>query len=228
MREGEERPYPLRVGKILHFDDFKIDLAKGYFYQIWKLSYKQYMEVVDNPVTIPFYVPLFDNKFLDLCSRTTWRAILALWVPIALYHIYLSLTFNYEVHSIIDNYVMIDSPSFSLLVVAAVIGFAVLTWSLAEYSLHRFLFHMEKWMPDQALYRYLAFIIHGVHHALPMDGERLVFPPSLGALMYYILTNIIYTFLPGNAGRLFVFGFMCAYIHYDMMHYYLHHNNPSI
>jgi len=43
-------------------------------------------------------------------------------------------------------------------------------WSVSEYSLHRFLFHMEKWMPDFAFFRYLAFAIHGIHHALPMDG----------------------------------------------------------
>ncbi|KAL4478270.1 hypothetical protein ABPG72_016582 [Tetrahymena utriculariae] len=228
MREGEERPYPLRVGKILYFDDFQIDLDKGYFYQIWKLSYKQYLEVIDNPVTIPFYVPLFDSKFLDLFSRNKWYTILAIWVPIAIYHFYLGLTYDYNVNSIIDNYVKLSSSSFSLFVILTILLFAVFTWSLAEYSLHRFLFHMEKWMPDQALYRYLAFIIHGVHHALPMDGERLVFPPSLGAMMYYVLTTVIYTFLPGNAGRIFVTGFIAGYLYYDMMHYYLHHCNPNI
>lgn len=170
MREGEERPYPLRVGKMLYFDDFQIDLSKGYFYQIWKLSYKQYMEVIDNPVTIPFYVPLFDAKYLDIFSRTTWHTILAIWVPVALVHFYFGLTKEYDVLSAVDSYIKLDSPSFSWIYVFILFASAILAWSLAEYSLHRFLFHMEKWMPDQALYRYLAFIIHGVHHALPMDG----------------------------------------------------------
>ena len=50
----------------------------------------------------------------------------------------------------------------------------VLTWQLIEYSLHRFLFHMEARSPAFIVFH---FTMHGAHHKYPMDKDRLVFPP---------------------------------------------------
>ena len=44
-----------------------------------------------------------------------------------------------------------------------------LLWTFAEYLLHRFVFHSEKWLPDSRLIRYLHYALHGVHHMLPND-----------------------------------------------------------
>ena len=122
-----------------------------------------------NPVVVPFYVPLFDNKYLDLTTTTQWYVVLMVWIPVTIYFMYLGMATQFTKNQAIDTYVKLDSPSFSYVAIALIIAFGLLVWSLLEYTLHRFLFHMEKWMPDRAIFRYLGFIIHGVHHALPAD-----------------------------------------------------------
>lgn len=163
--------YPKLQGKHLIFEDFEINLGKGYFNQIWKLNHDQFIKVINSPVTVPFYVPLLDTKILDSLSNTPWYFIPIIWLPIAFYNIYLGLTTGLgENSSLTDSLVYLYSSQFSFLVLALVFFFAFICWSISEYSLHRFVFHMEKWMPDFAFFRYLAFSIHGIHHALPMDG----------------------------------------------------------
>jgi len=38
-----------------------------------------------------------------------------------------------------------------------------------EYSLHRWLFHFDNWLPDNHFFICFHFLMHGVHHFLPMD-----------------------------------------------------------
>src|SRR2546427_367417 len=52
----------------------------------------------------------------------------------------------------------------------------LVAWSLPEYLLHRFIFHLE---PDSRWGRRVHFIIHGVHPDYPHDPRRLVMPPSV-------------------------------------------------
>src|SRR5580658_3020997 len=47
-------------------------------------------------------------------------------------------------------------------------------WTLAEYWIHRSLFHIE---PRSRLGERVHFVIHGVHHDHPNDPLRLVMPP---------------------------------------------------
>src|SRR5687768_10502554 len=49
-------------------------------------------------------------------------------------------------------------------------------WTLAEYVLHRYLFH---YLGPRLWQRRVHFILHGVHHDFPQDTGRLVMP--LGA-----------------------------------------------
>lgn len=63
-----------------------------------------------------------------------------------LYHIYYGV-----VASAIgpyDDKVNVYSKGFSLFSIPIILVLGMLCWSLAEYILHRFLFHAEKWMPD--------------------------------------------------------------------------------
>ena len=58
------------------------------------------------------------------------------------------------------------------------LAFAVggyLFWTLAEYWIHRVIFHFE---PEQGVGARLHWMIHGVHHDHPNDPMRLVMPPS--------------------------------------------------
>jgi sterol desaturase/sphingolipid hydroxylase (fatty acid hydroxylase superfamily) len=97
-------------------------------------------------------------------------------------------------------------------------------WSLAEYLLHRFVFHFE---PDTKWGRRLHFIIHGVHHDYPHDPMRLVMPPSVSVPLA-ILVFLLFRVLLGPAWSLpFFAGFLVGYLVYDMTHYHIHHHRSE-
>ena len=69
-------------------------------------------------------------------------------------------------------------------------------WTFLEYFLHRFIFHLELWIPDNRYLYTLHYVIHGVHHAFPMERDRLVFPPILSIPLYFLLYLIFGSFIP--------------------------------
>lgn len=100
------------------------------------------------------------------------------------------------------------------------IGLAI--WTIAEYVLHRWVFHFY---PKSAFGKRIHFIFHGVHHDYPNDAKRLVMPPSASIPMALGLYFLFLYILP--AGTIFAFftGFLIGYLIYDMTHYALHHAN---
>jgi sterol desaturase/sphingolipid hydroxylase (fatty acid hydroxylase superfamily) len=101
----------------------------------------------------------------------------------------------------------------------------ILVWSLAEYLLHRFLFHFE---PSHPALQRAWYLIHGVHHEQPQCKTRLVMPPILSiplALLFYGLFHFVVGSLlgiPRWTAPLFA-GFITGYLIYDMTHYATHH-----
>ena len=150
---------------------------------------------------------IFKNPFLDLMSRVHWSAPLIMWGPVVLFCIYYSIF-------------KLKLPLLNLVGLYAV---AFLLWTLAEYTLHRFVFHFH---PSSATGKRIMFLIHGVHHDYPNDSKRLVMPPMLSiiisvpfiALFYYTMNPYHYIFFAG---------FASGYLVYDMMHYALHHANVN-
>ncbi len=115
--------------------------------------------------------------------------------------------------------------------VGAFLGYfalGLLTWTLIEYALHRFVFHYH---PRSGWGRRVHFIFHGVHHDYPNDAKRLVMPPSASiplAVLFYLLFDAL---LP-DAQLYAVFpGVVAGYLVYDMSHYAFHHasfKNPVL
>jgi sterol desaturase/sphingolipid hydroxylase (fatty acid hydroxylase superfamily) len=97
-------------------------------------------------------------------------------------------------------------------------------WSLAEYLLHRFVFHLE---PDSRWGRRLHFIIHGVHHDYPHDPMRLVMPPSVSVPLAVIVFLLFRTVLGPDWSLPFFAGFLIGYLVYDMSHYHIHHHRSD-
>jgi sterol desaturase/sphingolipid hydroxylase (fatty acid hydroxylase superfamily) len=100
-------------------------------------------------------------------------------------------------------------------------GYAL--WTLAEYWIHRVIFHFE---PEEGFGARLHWMVHGVHHDHPNDPLRLVMPPAASvplALAFYVLFWLVF-----GADRAFAFGggFLAGYLAYDMIHYHLHHHTP--
>jgi dihydroceramide fatty acyl 2-hydroxylase len=96
-------------------------------------------------------------------------------------------------------------------------------WTLAEYWLHRLVFH---WEPDNSFGRRMHFIIHGIHHDHPNDKLRLVMPPSVAiplATLFFLAFRLIF----GSPAAFPLFGgFIFGYLLYDYTHYYVHHFVP--
>lgn len=96
-------------------------------------------------------------------------------------------------------------------------------WTLAEYWIHRVVFHFE---PERGIGARLHWIIHGVHHDHPNDPLRLVMPPSVSVPLAGLFVFAFYAVLGSPAFLPFGAGFLGGYLLYDMIHYHLHHHRP--
>lgn len=71
--------------------------------------------------------------------------------------------------------------------VALLFGLGILYWTLVEYTLHRFIFHMDHHLPEHPVALSAHFLLHGVHHKAPNDRYRLVFPPLPAVVLCFIV-----------------------------------------
>lgn len=137
---------------------------------------------------------------------TPWYAIPAAWSPLIVYFFSLS-----------QNSLQVD-------ILLTIVG--IFLWTFGEYLLHRFIFHSEDhWLPNHPKVLAHHFMIHGIHHAFPMDRFRLVFPILPGYLVFtaFFITPIKLIFFEEWASTL-IAGSMIGYVLYDLIHYFLHHS----
>ena len=163
-----------------------LQLRKLKDYKAW--SVKAYPREVG---TIPlFYTPQFGQKYplarplhyLEAFTHTPWYITFGFWMSI----------FTYRM---IDNYSIFDVKLF---------GLGVVGWTLAEYILHRFVFHnafCNEHIPE------ITFLLHYNHHKVPHGLSRLSTPFLLTGPFYFIMVPLV-----------FLLGFIC----YDILHYSTH------
>jgi 4-hydroxysphinganine ceramide fatty acyl 2-hydroxylase len=103
----------------------------------------------------------------------------------------------------------------------------VFAWTLVEYVMHRFLFHGEEtWLPNNKTWFVIHFLMHGIHHAFPMDRYRLVFPVALGyVLLLLVFKPLLSAILSTAVFPASITGGILGYIGYDMIHYFIHHSS---
>jgi sterol desaturase/sphingolipid hydroxylase (fatty acid hydroxylase superfamily) len=104
----------------------------------------------------------------------------------------------------------------------AVGGYAF--WTLAEYWIHRVIFHFE---PDRGIGARLHWMIHGVHHDHPNDPLRLVMPPAASIPLAIVVVGSIFLIAGSLHGAAVAAGFLVGYLIYDEIHYALHHHVPK-
>lgn len=100
-----------------------------------------------------------------------------------------------------------------------------LVWTLVEYLLHRFLFHMRFAGTRQA--KLSGFLMHGYHHAYPRDPTRLVLPPIVSVPLACTLFVLAHFLLGGGAVDAGFAGFLLGYVSYDSVHYVVHHTKKT-
>ncbi len=94
----------------------------------------------------------------------------------------------------------------------------LLLFTLAEYLMHRFVYHLPPSTPARARFQYT---MHGVHHEYPKDKSRLAMPPILTVFVASLLF-FIFRFTLGNAAFGVLAGFVFGYAGYLFVHYVLH------
>ena len=99
-----------------------------------------------------------------------------------------------------------------------------LIWTLLEYVLHRFLFHIGASNEEE---RFRAFMMHGYHHEFPNDKMRLVAPPLMSWPLAIPVFFIYYFAFGLTTGTALFAGTATGYIAYDWIHYYTHHFRPT-
>jgi sterol desaturase/sphingolipid hydroxylase (fatty acid hydroxylase superfamily) len=155
-------------------------------------------------VSQPETTRMFESDLIERFSRIHPVTPFIAWIPIMGFSLYRS----YSRH-------ILGFGETAALFVAG-----VLIWSLAEYVLHRYVFH---WMSDTPWGRRIHFVLHGVHHDYPNDKDRLVMP--LGAsLPLGVLFYLMYYFTVGPVlGEAMYAGMALGYMTYDGTHYAVHH-----
>lgn len=132
-----------------------LDLNKPLFHQLWYANFSKtfYLEQVH----IPRHVAggsarLFSSDFLEIFTRTPWYMVPILWLPVIAFNVYRGLQQG------------LTTENTSALFVAG-----MFVWTLAEYMIHRFLFHLDDLLPESNYSNIGHFLLHGIHHYLPMD-----------------------------------------------------------
>lgn len=95
-------------------------------------------------------------------------------------------------------------------------------FTLVEYLIHRYLYHMPASTPKRAR---LQYVMHGVHHEFPKDKTRLAMPPIITVFVASLLFTI-FRFVFGTAAFGVLAGFVFGYALYLFVHYAIHAYAP--
>lgn len=150
---------------------------------------------------------IFDNDLLDGLSRTPWFVVPLLYLPASTVLLWYS----------------ISGADVGVLATLGLASGGILAWTFAEYWLHRTLFH---WVPNTGWGERMHFFLHGVHHDWPHDKYRLVMPPAVSILLFFVFL-FVWTLLLGRYGWAFHSGFVFGYMCYDVIHYHVHHRRAG-
>jgi sterol desaturase/sphingolipid hydroxylase (fatty acid hydroxylase superfamily) len=156
-------------------------------------------------------IRLFKSDFLEFFTHISPITVTVIWLPFAVF---------FFVRGIVQT-----PAGGSPLYVLAGFLIGLFLWTLAEYLLHRFVFHFR---PRNAWQEKVTFLFHGIHHVQPQCKTRLVMPPVVSiplAAIFYGLFSLICGNLLGAGYWVnpLVSGFTIGYLSYDLIHYATHH-----
>ncbi|KAF9239345.1 hypothetical protein BU15DRAFT_88108 [Melanogaster broomeanus] len=208
-----------------------LDLQQPLLWQMWNANFSKsyYLKQVHQPRHLKHSARLFGPAILEMCTRTTWYVVPIVWLPIVA-NLFLRsmLQFTMTIPSFWTDPLLplslissLSTDAFAKTLPYFLLGNFI--WTLLEYGLHRFLFHIDEVLPDSPIFLTLHFLLHGIHHYMPMDRLRLVMPPMLFAALQAPFTTLGYTVFPTAVANGMISGSFTFYVLYDCMHYALHH-----
>ncbi|KZT41601.1 oxidoreductase [Sistotremastrum suecicum HHB10207 ss-3] len=207
-----------------------LDISKPLVRQVWEgnLNKAFYMQQVHQPRHSAHSARMFESDYLEVFTRTSWYIVPLFWSPVALYFfIRSSLQFT-GIHLPllwIPQYADLTSilPASTL---KTLLSFFVgnFLWTILEYGTHRLFFHIDDWLPDSRIFLTAHFMMHGIHHFLPMDRLRLVMPPPMLIILSLPIATLAHLILGAPIANGVISGAFAFYIIYDCLHYALHHS----
>lgn len=149
---------------------------------------------------------IFNNRFLDMLTRTSPTLTLLSYGSIVMLFLYL----NFELTSLtITNCIVLFASG-------------LFFWTFFEYLMHRFVFHF---MSEKPLAKKIHYALHGVHHENPRDEDRIFMPPVPGIIIISIVFVIFYSILDQYTFG-FLAGWLSGYLAYSFIHYHVHVSKP--
>lgn len=122
---------------------------------------------------------LFGPDYLEVFTKTNWYTVPIVWLPIAFY-LFLRSARQFDAplppvtlstfpssFPTVQEIQSVSTHAWTLTLACFFLGNIV--WTLLEYGFHRFLFHIDRLLPDRPSFLTLHFLMHGIHHYLPMD-----------------------------------------------------------
>ncbi|KAL4399179.1 fatty acid alpha-hydroxylase [Malassezia pachydermatis] len=199
-----------------------LDLDKPLLEQMWKANFTKefYLEQVHIPRHRKEPATLMPFAFLEVFTLTPWYVIPMLWLPIAAVFFFKSVM-QFQAQFTEGGWAASSALAYSSTLACYVFGVAF--WTFLEYLFHRFLFHMDNYLPRYQVCYMLHFLLHGIHHFLPMDRYRLVMPPVLFAILSFPMLLLAHAVLPTAWANGVIAGSYSMYVVYDTMHYAMHH-----
>lgn len=169
---------------------------------------------MENKVTTEHHrgkATIFQNPFLESLTKTSLKQNIIVYGLLVLILIYNAIA--------IQNIPVVE---FMILFAGA-----LFFWTLAEYLLHRFLFH---WISENIIIQRFHFIMHGSHHLFPRDQERLLMPPVPGIIMASLLFIIFFGIFSLLGVPIYTWaffpGFFLGYLLYSFLHRATHIMKP--
>ncbi|XZF13120.1 sterol desaturase family protein [Chitinophagaceae bacterium MMS25-I14] len=145
---------------------------------------------------------LFKSDYMEMMTKTHPLVIYSLYLPVIGFMLYYGV-----------SYKELGIGSEILLFICG-----ALFWSLFEYFMHRYLFHMIVESPRAKKF---VYTMHGVHHEYPRDQERLFMPPVPSIVVAAVIFSIMRLIMGWNALAFFP-GFLFGYLMYGSMHFAIH------
>jgi 4-hydroxysphinganine ceramide fatty acyl 2-hydroxylase len=104
----------------------------------------------------------------------------------------------------------------------------VLAWTLLEYGLHRFVFHVQIPLRNPRL-RELVNASHLSHHASPRDPTKVLVQPLYGLVISAMLYGLIYAAVRSPlSATVVMIGIWTGFLYYEAVHYRVHFSlSPS-
>ncbi|KAF9017565.1 oxidoreductase [Hymenopellis radicata] len=210
-----------------------LDLNRPLVMQVWRANFSKsfYLKQIHQPRHLPRSAVLFGPAYLEIFTKAAWYVPPTLWLPMAGY-LFLRSLFQFmgpiplamdKLSLPLSSMATIPLEAYGKVVSCFLLGNFL--WTILEYLLHRFFFHLDEYLPDHNVALTLHFLLHGFHHYLPMDRLRLVMPPILFAILQFPITQLIYKLFPVAVANGIIAGAFTFYVLYDCMHYAVHHTN---